>query len=100
MNPSLVPFVALLVVMTGMALLMGLFYALRAAGARTGRAVEEPVSGVNPEVLAVLAAAASEALRAPVRVHQVHVHRGPVIERWSRAGRMDVMVSHRVEPKR
>jgi hypothetical protein len=30
----------------------------------------------------------------------VHVHRGPVVEHWSRAGRMDLMISHRVEPRR
>ncbi|HNV03622.1 MAG TPA: hypothetical protein PLN93_14600 [Vicinamibacterales bacterium] len=100
MNPYFVALVAFLVVMAGMAFLMGLFYALRAAGARIGGAPAEPVSGVNPELLAVVAAAASEALQAPVRLHRVHVHRGPVIERWSRAGRMDIMVSRRVEPKR
>jgi len=49
---------------------------------------------------AVLAAAAAAALEAPVVLHQVHVYRGPAADQWSRAGRMDIMVSHRVEPRR
>jgi hypothetical protein len=48
---------------------------------------------------AVLAAAVAEVLGPRVRVHRVHVHRGEA-DRWSRAGRMDVMVSHRVGPTR
>ncbi len=100
MNPYLVALVAFLVVMAGMTCLMGLFYALRTAGERFRPAPAGAVSGVNPELLAVVAAAAAEALQAPVRVHRIHVHRGPVIERWSRAGRMDIMISHRMEPKR
>jgi hypothetical protein len=99
-NPYLVALIAFVVVMLGMAFLMGLFYLLRTAGERFRPAPAEAVSGVNPELLAVIAGAAREALQAPVRVHRVHVHRGPVIERWSRAGRMDIMISHRVEPKR
>ncbi|HSK09564.1 MAG TPA: hypothetical protein VK911_08305, partial [Vicinamibacterales bacterium] len=55
---------------------------------------------LDEEMVAVLAAAAREVLGAPVRLYEVHVHRGGSTERWSRAGRMDIMISHRVEPKR
>jgi len=101
MNPYMVALVAFLVVMAGMSVLMGMFYLLRAAGDRFRPApADAPAAGLEPELLAVLTAAASEALGAPVLLHRAHVHRGPVMERWSRAGRMDIMVSHRVEPKR
>jgi hypothetical protein len=100
MNPYLVALIAFFVVMAGMAFLMGLFYALRTAGERFRPVPAGAAAGSDPELLAVIAAAAREALQAPVRVHRVHVHRGPLVEHWSRAGRMDIMISHRVEPKR
>lgn len=100
LNPYLVALVAFAVVMAGMTFLMGLFYALRTAGERFRPAAAPDAAGVDPELLAVIVAAAREALQAPVRVHRVHVHRGPLVEHWSRAGRMDIMISHRVEPKR
>jgi len=101
-NPYLVALVAFGVVMAGMTFLMGLFYALRTAGERfkPAPAAAHAAEGVDPELLAVIVAAAREALQAPVRVHRVHVHRGPLVEHWSRAGRMDIMISHRMEPKR
>jgi hypothetical protein len=99
LNPYLVALLAFAVVMVGMTFLMTLFYALRTAGERfKGPAAAEAAH--DPELLAVIVAAAREALQAPVRVHRVHVHRGPLVESWSRAGRMDIMISHRVEPKR
>jgi Na+-transporting methylmalonyl-CoA/oxaloacetate decarboxylase gamma subunit len=56
---------------------------------------------IEPEILVVLAAAAHEALGAPVYIHRVHVHHGRrATEDWSRAGRVDIMVSHRVERKK
>jgi hypothetical protein len=96
------PFVALVafaVVMAAMAFLTGLVFLLRRLATRAAPAPEAP-AGVSPETLAVLAAAAGEALGTAVRLHRVHVHRGPVADRWSRAGRMDIMISHRVEPRR
>ena len=98
-NPYLVPLVVLAVV-AAVVILMELSSARRTAGRRSRAARAGASSGMEPELLAVIAGAAREALQAPVRVHRVHVHRGPVIERWSRAGRMDIMISHRVEPKR
>jgi hypothetical protein len=88
--------------LAGMVFLALVLYAVRRLGDRSGPKVEPgpPAETVDEELIAVLAAAAHEALQAPARLFQVHVHREPAVERWSRAGRVDVMVSHRVEPKR
>lgn len=94
---------AFAIVMSGMLLLTGVCFALRSVAAprSTEVAAAEPSPpAVDHPLIAVLTAAASEALRRPVRVHRVHVHGTAERERWSRAGRMDVMVSHRVGPRR
>jgi hypothetical protein len=98
-HPLLLALTAFGAVLAAMGLLTGLVLVLRRLAAL---AVPAPAAsaGVSPQTLAVLAAAASEALGTAVRLHRVHVHRGPVADRWSRAGRMDIMVSHRVEPRR
>jgi hypothetical protein len=54
----------------------------------------------TPELIAVLTAAASEALGTSVCLHRIHVHRDAAHPRWARAGRMDIMYSHRLEPRR
>jgi hypothetical protein len=60
-----------------------------------------PIGGeLDARLVVLLTAAASEALQAPVRLHSVQLIQGTGAEAWSRAGRMDIMVSHRVEPKR
>ncbi len=99
MHPLVLALTALGAVMAAMGLLTGLVLVLRRLAARLAPVPEAP-AGVSAETLAVLAAAASEALGTAVRLHRVHVHRGPVADRWSRAGRMDIMISHRVEPRR
>lgn len=102
LNALIVFAAALATVFVGMAILTAVLFALRHAANRpAGRPVEpsEPVQD-DEELIAVLAAAAHTALGKPVRVHRVHVHRQRATELWSRAGRMDIMVSHRVEPKR
>jgi hypothetical protein len=108
-HPVVVALMAFTIVMVGMAFLTVVLEVLRRAAQRTARRDAEraaagtpaPVAGgLDEELVAVLTAAAREVLGAPVRLYQVHVHRGGGVERWSRAGRMDVMVSHRVEPKR
>jgi hypothetical protein len=99
MHPPLVALLAFAVVMAAMAFLAVVLVALRRLAARLSP-VPGNTGGPSPELLAVLTAAASEALGTAVRLHRVHVHRGPVVERWSRAGRMDIMISHRVEPRR
>ena len=109
-HPLVVALIAFAIVMAGMAFLVVVLEIFRRIGARTTRraaaaaaaagGAPAPVEALDEELIAVLAAAAREALGAPVRLYQVHVHRGGSTERWSRAGRMDIMVSHRVEPKR
>jgi hypothetical protein len=98
-HPLLVALTVLGAVMAAMVLLASTLAALRRVAGRVPAAPPE-AAAVPPETLAVLAAAASEALGTAVRLHRVHVHRGPVADRWSRAGRMDIMISHRVEPRR
>lgn len=106
MHPILVAVVSLAVVMAGMTFLMLLLETMRRIGRRqqARKALAEPDrppdEALDNQLVAVLAAAAREAIGAPVKLYQVHVHRGDSVERWSRAGRMDIMVSHRVEPKR
>jgi TRAP-type C4-dicarboxylate transport system permease large subunit len=99
MSPPVIAALCLGIVMTGMVLLTILFYALNLVARRRGLPAPA-LPPIDPELLVALAAAAAEALAAPVIVHRVHVHRGAAAERWSRAGRMDIMISHRVEPKR
>ena len=99
MHPLLLALTALGAVLAAMGLLTGLVLVLSRLAARAAPVPEGP-GAVSPEPRAVLAAAAREALGTAVRLHRVHVHRGPVADRWSRAGRMDIMISHRVEPRR
>jgi hypothetical protein len=68
--------------------------ARRRAGAD---AASEPV---DSETLAVIAAAAHAALGPRIRIHRVHVHRERGDEAWTRVGRMDLLLTHRVVPKR
>jgi len=108
MHPLVVASTAFAIVMAGMAFLVVVLELFRRIGQRSARGAIEAAGaaaapadgGLDEELVAVLAAAAREALGAPVRLYQVHVHRGGSTEIWSRAGRMDIMVSHRVEPKR
>lgn len=100
MSVPLVALLAFTVVMVATTALALLILLLRQVARRLSPTAEPVPEPVPPETLAVLTAAASEALGVAVRLHRVHVHRGPVAERWSRAGRMDIMISHRVEPRR
>jgi len=99
-NPWLVAPLALAIVFTGLGLMAAVLFLLRAAYQRLQSVAATADDGVDPEVLAVLSAAAHAALGGPVRVHRVHVHRERGGEAWSAVGRMDIMVSHRVVPKR
>jgi hypothetical protein len=112
--PLSIPGVALLafgVVFLGMTLIALLLLALRALGrARPERPARGAVAAgagtvalpgeLQPELIAILAAAAEEALGARARIHRVHIHGEPAAQAWSRAGRLDVLASHRVAPKR
>jgi hypothetical protein len=109
-NPG-VALLAFSVVFLGMTLIALLLYGLRALGrARPERAARGATAGgtegagvpgeLDPELIAVLAAAAEEALGARARIHRVHIHGEAAAQSWSRAGRLDVLASHRVAPKR
>jgi len=91
---------AFAVVVAGMIVLMAVCEGLRRLAMPRRSADAEPASpAIDPRILAVIAAAVAEALGPRAVIHRVHVHRG-VPDRWSRAGRMDIMVSHRVGPSR
>ena len=105
MSPGLVALVCMSVVMCVMALLVGVLYAFQAFSRRQAAAVAAaapalPEDGVTPELVAVLAAAATAALGKSVVVRRIHVLRPPGQENWSRVGRIDILRSHRLDPKR
>ncbi len=91
---------AFLMVLAALILLTGTVALLRSLARAHAPEPADAPTAVDPRLVAVLAAAAHAALGAPVRIHRVHVHRGPAVEAWSRAGRMDIMLSHKLEPKR
>ena len=100
--PWLIALTAFALVFVSLGLLALLLFTLRALAVRAARrkaAAETPADAVNEELLAVLAASAHTVLGAPVRIHHVHVHGEPAGQAWERAGRMDIMVSHRVGHK-
>lgn len=92
--------VAFATVFAGMAILTVVLYLMRWTGRRGSPRAPEPAGELDPQLVAVLAAAAAEALGQAVVIHHVHIHRERATELWSRAGRMDIMVSHRVERKK
>jgi len=97
-SPLVVAALAFGLVFLALGALAALLFTLRALATRA--AARRPAPGeIDPETLAVLAAALHATLGAPVRLHRVHVHGGPSGENWERAGRMDIMLSHRVMPK-
>lgn len=92
---------AFAIVMTGMLFLCGVCVVmLKLDGQAVAAEAEEVSAMADPVLVAVLTAAAAEALGRPILVHRVHVHRAPESDRWSRAGRLDIMISHRVGPRR
>ena len=105
MSPSLVALVCFSVVMCVMALLVGVLYAFQAvtrrqAAAAAGAAASAvPEDGISPELVAVLAAAATAALGKAVVIRRINV-RPAGQENWSRVGRIDILRSHRMDPKR
>ncbi|HOD25171.1 MAG TPA: OadG family protein, partial [Polyangiaceae bacterium] len=96
------------VVMLVMVLLALFIYAL----ARLAAGLDKPVATaadvtddelgdeLSPEIVAVLAAAASEILGGRTQIRSVRLHREADAPEWSTAGRMDIMLSHRVGPRR
>lgn len=106
MSPGLVALVCFSVVMCVMALLVGVLYAFQfatrrqAAAQAAAVATAVPEDGITPELVAVLAAAATAALGKSVVVRRINVLRPTGQENWSRVGRIDILRSHRLEPKR
>ena len=99
-SPWLIALIAFSLVFAALGLLAALLFTLRALAVRSAR--RKPAAAgdaIDPELLAVLAAGAYMALGAPVRIHRVHVHGEAGGQAWERAGRMDIMVSHRVGKK-
>jgi hypothetical protein len=96
--------VAFALVFTGMGILTALVYALNAvknaASRRAARAsAPAPQGGIDPRTVAVLAAAVHAALGRPARIHRIHVHRERGDEAWLKVGRMDLLLTHRVQPR-
>ncbi len=107
MSPYVVAVICLAVVMSVMTLLVGVLYALQAVTRRQAKSAAAaaladavPEGEVTPELVVVLAAAAHAALGKAVVVRRVHVLRPAGQENWSRVGRIDILRSHRMEPKR
>ena len=109
MSPTIVAVICLAVVMSVMTLLVGVLYALQAVYRRQGataakataaQAAAASKDGITPELVVVLAAAAHAALGKAVLVRRIHVLRPAGQENWSRVGRIDILRSHRMDPKR
>ncbi len=54
----------------------------------------EDSNGLSPEEVAVIAAAAAEALSADVEIHHIKLLHNENQDNWSRMGWMDIMRSH------
>ncbi|MGE5357708.1 MAG: hypothetical protein ACM3NQ_01735 [Bacteroidales bacterium] len=65
-----------------------------------GDSADRESLALDAQLVAVLAAAASVALGAPVAIHHVATHGQGEAERWSRAGRKEIMRSHLLGPTR
>lgn len=106
MSPGIVALACFSVVMTVMALLVGILYAFQFVTRRQAAAKAVavppvlPEDGFTPELVAVLAAAATAALGKSVVVRRINVLRPTGQENWSRVGRIDILRSHRMDPKR
>ena len=100
LSPWLIALVAFSLVFASLGCLAVLLFVLRALSVRSLKGAPATVRDVDdPELLAVIAAAAYATLGAPIRIHRVHAHADEADESWGQAGRMDIMVSHQVGPK-
>ena len=91
------------VVFVGLFLLMELINVIglfeRLAARLFKKPAVEPVSvqeGMTPEEVAVICAAAAEALAAKVEVQQIRRLQDENQDAWSRMGRLDIMRSHNI----
>jgi hypothetical protein len=102
MSPYVVALALMGVVICVMALVIGFLLGRRSVpSGRKEAAGPAPGEGeVPPEIVAVLAAAAHAALGKSVVVRRINVLRPAGQENWSRVGRIDILRSHRMDPKR
>lgn len=102
MSPSVVVLVIACVAMIVVALLVGIRLGRRSvqAGPHAVAGPAPAASEVTPELVAVLAAAAHATLGSPVVLRRISVLRSAGQENWSRVGRIDILRSHRMDPKR
>jgi hypothetical protein len=101
MSPNAVALVCMGAVICVMALVIG--FLLGRQSIPSGRTASQSAPGegeVPPEIVAVLAAAAHAVLGKSVVVHRVNVVRPAGQDNWSRVGRIDILRSHRMDPKR
>jgi len=85
------------VVFLAMAILTFFLYALKGVSqifSSKKKDVQKVEVEENEILLPLLTAAAYAALNKRVKIHKVHIHREPYVERWSYAGRMDIHLSH------
>jgi len=102
MSPTVVALVCMGVVICAMALIIGFLLGRRSVPSDR-RAFPGTAAGegeVPPEIVAVLAAAAHAVLGKSVVVRRINVLRPAGQENWSRVGRIDILRSHRMDPKR
>lgn len=82
-------------VFLAMGILTSVVYFFRFLSSRHETVKETKKDELSEETLAIIAASCYMALKKRVKVHKVHVHREPYVERWSYAGRMDIHLSHK-----
>ena len=102
MSPTVVALTCMGVVICIMALVIG-FLLGRQSIPSDRKVVTEPAlreGELSPELVAVLAAAAHAALGKSVVVRRINVLHPAGQENWSRVGRIDILRSHRMDPKR
>lgn len=101
LHSALMTFLTVAVSLTLISLaLYGLRALALAVEGRRASAGETSGGNLDEEIAVVLAAAAHAVLGPRTRIRRIHVHRDNEDELWSRAGRVDIMHSHRVEPRR
>ena len=88
--------VAFAMVFLALGILAAVMFLLRAIAYRRAEKTAPLATEDSPELLAILTAAARSALGRPIRIHHVHIHQEAKGEVWTRAGRLDVMFSHRL----
>lgn len=69
---------------------------LRASKKLSAESLKGITEGINPEIVAVIAAAAFEILQKPVRVKKITFLTQEEDSSWARTGRLNVITSHNI----